>query len=66
MDPVFNKQNDHVVVFDDTPESEELTHVSMMKHTASVMMLGVVSSTGHKMPPVWFPTGYRLTAASKS
>ncbi len=28
------------------------------------MMLGVVVSNGAKMDPVWFPTGYRLTAAA--
>ena len=27
------------------------------------MMVGVVASNGEKMPPVWFPTGQRLTAA---
>ena len=27
---------------------------------ASLMMLGVIVSTGNKMPPVWFKTGYRL------
>ncbi len=62
VDPVFNKQNNHVLMFDDTLESKELTHMSMMKHPASVMMLGIVPSTGHKMLLVWFPTRYRLTA----
>ncbi len=61
VDPVINKQNDHVVCFEDTPL--EFRQVSKTKHLASVMMLGVVASTGDKMPPVWFPTGYRLSAA---
>ena len=42
----------------------ELRNVSTTKHPASVMMLGVVASNGEKMPPVWFPRGYRLTAAA--
>ncbi|QQP35795.1 Uncharacterized protein FKW44_020680 [Caligus rogercresseyi] len=25
--------------------------------------VGIVASTGDKMPPIWFPTGYRLTGA---
>ncbi|QQP51100.1 Putative transposable element, partial [Caligus rogercresseyi] len=51
VDPVYNKQNDRVICFGNT------------KHPASVMMLGIVASTGDKMPPIWFPTGYRLTGA---
>lgn len=61
VDPVYNKQNDRVICFGDT--SLAARNVSKTKHPASVMMLGIVASTGEKMPPVWFPTGYRLTAA---
>ena len=61
VDPVINRQNDRVICFEDTPD--ELRYTSTTKHPASVMMLGVVASTGDKMPPVWFATGYRLTAA---
>ena len=61
VDPVINRQNDRVVCFDETPE--KIRHLSTTKHPASVMMLGVVASTGHKMPPVWFDQGYRLNAA---
>lgn len=61
VDPVINKQNDRVVCFEDTPK--EVYQVTRTKHPASVMMLGVVASTGEKMPPIWFETGYRLTAA---
>ena len=61
VDPVINKQNDRVVCFEDT--RRELRHATRTKHPASVMMLGVVASTGQKMPPIWFDTGYRLNAA---
>lgn len=60
VDPVVNKRTDRVVCFEDSPS--ELRHVTRTKHPASVMMLGVVASTGEKMPPVWFDAGYRLNA----
>jgi len=62
VDPVMNKQNDRVVSFGQ--DVSEYRNVSTTKHPASVMMLGVVASNGLKMPPIWFPTGYRLTAAN--
>ena len=61
VDPVVNKQNDRVVSFGQ--DVSEVRNISTTKHPASVMMFGVVASNGEKMPPVWFPTGYRLTAA---
>ena len=42
----------------------ELRNVSITKHPASVMMLGVVASNGEKMSLVWFPRGYRVAAAA--
>lgn len=61
VDPVINKQNDRVISFGRTPPN--MRSVSKTKHPASVMMLGIVASTGDKMRPIWFPTGYRLTEA---
>lgn len=61
VDPVVNKQNDRVVSYG--KDVSEVRNTSTTKRPASVMMLGVVGSNGEKMPPVWFPTGYRLTAA---
>ena len=37
-------------------------NVFTTKHPTSVIMLGVVASNREKMPPVWFPCGYRPTA----
>ena len=62
VDPVVNKQNDRIVSFGQN--ISELRNVSTTKHLSSVMMLGVVASNAEKMPPVWFPCGYRLTAAT--
>ena len=50
VNPVFNKQNDCVVTFG--KDISEIHKVSTIKHPASVMMLGVVTSNGEKMPPV--------------
>lgn len=61
VDPVINNQNDRVVCFDKSEYG--IRNVTTTKHPASVMMLGVVASNGEKMPPVWFPVGYRLTGA---
>ncbi|QQP48999.1 Putative transposable element [Caligus rogercresseyi] len=61
VDPVYNKQNDRVICFGNV--SNVIRSVSKTQHPASVMMLGIVASTGDKMPPIWFPTGYRLTGA---
>ena len=51
VDPVFNKQNDHIVTFG--KDISEICKVSTTKHSASVMMLSVVASNGEKMLPVW-------------
>ncbi len=61
VDPTFNKQNDCIICFD--KEDHDLRNVSKTKHLASIMMLGVMASTGEKMAPIWFPVWYRLTAA---
>eukprot|EP00096_Caligus_rogercresseyi_P010004 TRINITY_DN3514_c0_g1_i1.p1 TRINITY_DN3514_c0_g1~~TRINITY_DN3514_c0_g1_i1.p1 ORF type:complete len:218 (-),score=41.98 TRINITY_DN3514_c0_g1_i1:566-1219(-) len=61
VDPVINKQNDRVVCFN--KEDYNIRNVTTTKHPASVMMLGIVASTGDKMAPIWFDTGYKLTAA---
>ena len=58
----MNKQNDHVVSFgQDVPE---ICNVSTTKHPVFIMILGVIALNGEKMSFVWFPTGYRLTAAN--
>ncbi|KAF2351391.1 hypothetical protein FHG87_017852 [Trinorchestia longiramus] len=62
VDPLVNKQNDHIVSFDLI--ISELRNVFTTKHPASVMMLGLVVSNGEKMPPVWFPRYYRLNASA--
>ena len=62
VDPVVNKQNARIVSFGQ--DISELRNVSTTKHPASAMKLEVVASNGEKMPPVWFPRGYRLTAAA--
>ncbi|KAF2353956.1 hypothetical protein FHG87_015290 [Trinorchestia longiramus] len=62
VDPLVTKQNDLIVSFGQ--DISELRNVSTIKHPASVMMLVVVASNGEKMPPVWFPRGYRLNPSA--
>ena len=56
VDRSFNCQNDRYLASD----ASEVPHVATTKHPASVMVLGVISSKGHVMPPVFFPQGLRL------
>ncbi|QQP53360.1 Putative transposable element, partial [Caligus rogercresseyi] len=44
VDPVYNKQNDRVICFGNV--SNVIRSVSKTKHPASMMMLGIVASTG--------------------
>lgn len=65
VDPVFNRQNDRFISVKSMNNAMEdpRQYVRKTKHPASVMMLGVVASTGEMSPPIFFPIGYRLTAA---
>ncbi|QQP54134.1 Putative transposable element, partial [Caligus rogercresseyi] len=57
---VFNRKNDRYISHNGHVGSEK--YVSMTKHPASIMMLGVVGSDGKAMPPVFFQEGYMLTS----
>ena len=59
--PVFHKLNDQVNPFGN--DIFEYLKISTMKHTGSIIMLGVVASSGEKIPPVWYERSYRLTFA---
>jgi hypothetical protein len=61
VDRVINPQNDWFVAFTDTPEDNPRRYNTATKHPASLMMLSVVASTGDVLPPIWFPTGFRLS-----
>ena len=41
---------------------DELKFVSQTKHPFQIMMFGQVGSDGKKMPPVFLPSGLRMTA----
>ncbi|QQP34859.1 Putative transposable element [Caligus rogercresseyi] len=56
--PLLSEQHQQV-----RKERCHIRTITKTKHPASVMMLGVVASTGGEMAPIWFPVGYRLTAA---
>ena len=50
VNPVMNKQNDHVVSL--VSDVSEIHNVSTTKHPAYVMMLGVVASNWKKISPL--------------
>ena len=58
QDRVTNRRNDRWLA--DSPEDVPISMHS--KYPAHVMVLGVVSSNGDVMPPVFFPDGLRLGA----
>uniref|UniRef100_A0A0K2UAG9 Uncharacterized protein n=1 Tax=Lepeophtheirus salmonis TaxID=72036 RepID=A0A0K2UAG9_LEPSM len=58
VDPVYNKQNNLVVCIGKADNS--IRTVTKTKNPASVVMFGVVASTGEKITPIGFllDTGY--------
>ena len=54
----MNRQNDRWLCEDPS----DVPTVMHRKFPASVMVLGVVSSEGHVMPPYFFPKGLRISA----
>ena len=61
IDPVVKKQNDRVITFENDISAHH--RVSTTKHTASIMIIGVVASNWENMPPVWLERDYRLISA---
>ena len=74
VDPVYNAQNDRWICFQDEPSAAAAgdngtgrpsgKYLARSKHPASAMFLGAVASTGEALPPIWFPTGFRLDSES--
>ena len=58
QDRKVNRQNDRWLCEDPS----DVPTVMHSKFPASVMVLGVVSSEGHVMPPYFFPKGLRISA----
>ena len=56
VDQARNARNDRYLAY----RVEDVPPINVTKHPASVMMLGVVTSDGKKMPPYWFPKGLRV------
>ena len=59
QDQKNNRRNDRWLCADPS----EVPRVMHTKFPATVMVLGVVSSEGHVMPPYFFPQGLRVNAA---
>lgn len=65
VDAVINRRNTRYIskhADDDVPDAVRLHKKT--KHPASVMVLGLVASDGRKCPPIFVPTGSRVTAAA--
>jgi inhibitor of nuclear factor kappa-B kinase subunit alpha len=63
VDPVLNSRTDRFITkkkAKDTPAA--IRSVQKSKHPAQVMMFGLVSSNGLKMPPVFLKSGFRMGA----
>ena len=55
IDPVCNRHNNQYV-------EDHIRYISLTKHVAAVMFLGLVCSNGKALPPVLFDSDYRLIA----
>lgn len=60
QDQKVNRRNDRWMCKDPS----EVPRIMQNKFPASVMVLGVVSSEGHVMPPHFFPQGLRVNSAA--
>ena len=68
VDPVRNNRNDRYIRLEDSEVDEDVptaaTFIRKTKLPTSLMFLGAVASTGEALPPIWFPTGFRLSASN--
>ena len=68
FDPVCNSRNDQYIHLEGSEVDEDVPtaakFITKMKHPASLMFLGAVASTGEALPPIWFPTKFRLSASN--
>lgn len=60
VDAISNRRNDRWIGDDPTDVPDDVKYVNTTKHPASVMVFGLVSSDGKKMPPVFVPSGVRI------
>ena len=68
FDPVRNSRNVRYIRLEGSKIDEDVStaakFITKTKHPASLMFLGAVASTGETSPPIWFPTGFCLSASS--
>ena len=67
FDPVRNSRNDRYIRLEGSEVDEDVPtaakFIKKTKYPASLMFLVAVASTGEALPPIWFPTGFRLSAS---
>lgn len=60
VDAISNRRNDRWIGNDPREVADHVKYANSTKHPASVMVFGLVSSDGKKMPPVFIPSGIRI------
>ena len=67
FNPVPNSRNDRNMRLESSEVDEDVsttaTFMTKTKHPASLMFLGAVASIHEALPPIWFPTGFSLSAS---
>ena len=58
VDQVHNRRNDRVIV----RAGQQSQPVCKTKHPAGVMVLGIIASDGNKCPPIFVPSGLKVTS----
>ena len=56
VDQVYNRRNNRVIM----DQVDSATPVNNTKHTAGVMVLGIISSDGKTCPPIFIPAGLKV------
>ena len=68
VDPGRKTRNDRYIRLEGSEVDEDVPtaakFITNTKHPTSLMFLGAVASTGEASPPIWFPTGFRLSASN--
>ena len=57
VDAMLNLRNDRWIGGDPADVPDKVKYANSIKHSASVMVFGLISSDGKKMPPYFFKPG---------
>lgn len=60
VNAILNRRNDRWIGGGPSDVPDNVKYTNTTKHPASVMVFGLISSDGKKMPPVFIPSGVRI------